>query len=65
MYTPTKEQTDKITELQAQGYKYNESLTISFSAVILNKGEDLCIFGLDGTIDLHRNINEFKRIKVN
>jgi len=47
---PTIEQNNKIQMLQKQGYIWDEQLSISYAAVVLKKGDDLWVFGLDGTI---------------
>lgn len=47
---PTKEQLDKINQLAADGYKYNKAKSISAAGVVLEKGDDLWFFDLDGGI---------------
>lgn len=64
MDIPTKEQQNKIQELQKDGYRWDQHLSISFCAVVLKKEEDLCIFDLEGRIDLHRKLDEFIFIEL-
>jgi hypothetical protein len=47
---PTKEQEDKLKEIQSQGYKFDKQLSVSSAAVIMVKGQDIWLFGLDGSI---------------
>lgn len=46
-----KTQLAKISEIQSQGYVYNENRSISSAAVIFEKGNDFYFFGFDGSIE--------------
>jgi len=46
----TKEQHEKIEELQKQGFKWNKSKSISACGVVLEKDNDIYFFGLNGEI---------------
>lgn len=47
----TPEQLTKIAELQQVGYKWDKQLSTAYCAVVLNKNNDLWVFGLTGEID--------------
>lgn len=47
---PTPEQDKKIQELWNQGYRWNKEKSIASAGVVLEKGDDLWFFGLDGEI---------------
>lgn len=48
--TGTKEQHAKISDLQKIGYKWDKQLSGAMMAVVLVKGADKWVFGLDGSI---------------
>jgi CRISPR/Cas system CMR subunit Cmr6 (Cas7 group RAMP superfamily) len=46
-------QLDKIEEIKQQGYTWNKALSTSYAAVVMNKGNDIWVFDLDG--EIHHN----------
>jgi hypothetical protein len=47
---PTPEQDKKMQELIKQKYKWNKEKSAASAGVVLEKGNDLWFFGLDGEI---------------
>ena len=47
---PTPEQDKKITEIKAQGYTWDQDMSLSAAGVVFRKGEDIWFFGLDGEV---------------
>lgn len=54
---PTKEQMAKLSSLESRGYKWNKELSYAYCAVVMKKGNDLWVFGLEGQIDHNPEIS--------
>lgn len=57
---PTKEQITKIEELRNKGYIWDKKKSMSTCAVVMVKGSDTYIFGLDGSIAHNPDLQSIK-----
>lgn len=55
---PTTEQINKIDELKAQGFTWDQDKSISAAGVIMTKGDKEWFFGLQGEIMENPNLPE-------